>query len=137
METIIQWNCRGLRANLEEVELLMKSFSPSILCLQETLLNKQDVNFRQYTAYLHLLLEMAEHTVAVPCLLKRRHIVRYKWQSVLQAVAARISLFRPVTVCSIYLPPSSPINLNDLDALLVQLPSPIILLGVADIRVKA
>ena len=32
---IIQWNCRGLRANFEELELLMKNYEPVAICLLE------------------------------------------------------------------------------------------------------
>ena len=35
---IIQWNCRGLRSNREDIELLISKYSPAAICLQETLL---------------------------------------------------------------------------------------------------
>ena len=35
---IIQWNCRGLRSNREEIEWLISKYSPAAICLQETLL---------------------------------------------------------------------------------------------------
>ena len=38
-KSIIQWNCRGLRANYNEILILMSLFSPSVICLQETFLN--------------------------------------------------------------------------------------------------
>ena len=33
---IIQWNCRGLKANYEETLLLLKDYEPAALCLHET-----------------------------------------------------------------------------------------------------
>ena len=36
--TIFQWNCRGLRSNREDIELLISKYSPAAICLQETLL---------------------------------------------------------------------------------------------------
>ena len=39
-KTIIQWNCRGLRANYNEILILMSLFSPSVICLQETFLKQ-------------------------------------------------------------------------------------------------
>ena len=35
MAKIIQWNCRGLRANFEELELPIKNYEPVAICLQE------------------------------------------------------------------------------------------------------
>ena len=47
----------------------------------------------------------------------------------LQAVAVRVSSHRPVTVCSIYLPPGDRISLKQLTDLCDQLPSPYLILG--------
>ena len=47
----------------------------------------------------------------------------------LQAVAARVTLNRVVTFCSIYLPPSDHVAKTDLINLIEQLPSPFVLLG--------
>ena len=47
----------------------------------------------------------------------------------LQAIAVRVSLHRPVSLCSIYLPPNSPINIKDLQDLVAQLPPPVVLMG--------
>ena len=41
-KSIIQWNCRGLRANYNEILILMSLFSPSVICLQETFLKQSD-----------------------------------------------------------------------------------------------
>ena len=47
----------------------------------------------------------------------------------LQAIALRVTLHKVISVCSLYLPPSSPCDMNDLTNLLQQLPSPVVLLG--------
>ena len=47
----------------------------------------------------------------------------------LQAVAVSITLHRVITLCSIYIPPSSRLSAKDLDDLVPQQPSPFILLG--------
>ena len=39
---LIQWNCRGLRANFNELLLLLTGLCPSIICLQETFLKPTD-----------------------------------------------------------------------------------------------
>ena len=94
METIIQWNSRGLRANLEEVEMLMKSLTPSALCLQETLLNKQDINFRHCTDYhtAPIVRDSRAHGGFAVFVKKRVPHSQVQVTSVLQTVAVRVSL---------------------------------------------
>ena len=40
MNNILQWNCRGLRANFTDFRLLCDKYNPIICCLQETMLTK-------------------------------------------------------------------------------------------------
>ena len=47
----------------------------------------------------------------------------------LQAVAVQVHLHRLITICSIYIPPSSPCSSSDLENLWSQLPQPAMLLG--------
>ena len=48
--TIIQWNCRGFRANQNELSLLSEKFKPVAFCLQELLLSDSYVyNDQSYT----------------------------------------------------------------------------------------
>ena len=51
-KSIIHWNCRGLKANYNEVLILMSLFSPSVICLQETFLKQSDnVSFRDFNMF--------------------------------------------------------------------------------------
>ena len=52
-----------------------------------------------------------------------------KLDSALQAVAVSISLNETFTLCSVYLPPSSPTDIKKLDHLIDQLPKPVIVIG--------
>ena len=46
---IIQWNCRGFKANFNEIELLMQTHTPTVFALQETHLKESDnVNLKSY-----------------------------------------------------------------------------------------
>ena len=50
--TIIQWNCRGLRPNFEEICLLINNHHPVALCLQETFLKENDsTSFKYHSIY--------------------------------------------------------------------------------------
>ena len=49
---IIQWNCRGLKANNEAILLLLKDYQPAALCLQITHLKDTDnISIRYYNAF--------------------------------------------------------------------------------------
>ena len=52
-----------------------------------------------------------------------------KLDSTLQVVAVNISLNKTITLCSVYLPPSSPTDVKEVDHLIDQLPKPFILMG--------
>ena len=50
--TIIQWNCRGLRANYDDLQLLLNDYDPAVVCLQETYLKEpNNVTFRNYNLF--------------------------------------------------------------------------------------
>ena len=45
--SVIQWNCRGLRPNFDELTLLIVKYNPLAVCLQETFLKDTDnINVR-------------------------------------------------------------------------------------------
>ena len=57
-KSIIQWNCRGLKANYNEILILTTLLSPTVFCLQETFLKTTDkVNFKNYSLYNHIATE--------------------------------------------------------------------------------
>ena len=49
---IIQWNCRGLKPNYNEVFLLISEYNPSGFCFQETFLKLDDnISLRGFNIY--------------------------------------------------------------------------------------
>ena len=49
---MIQWNCRGIRSNREDIEWLISKYAPAAICLQESQLKpKHTPTFKHYTAY--------------------------------------------------------------------------------------
>ena len=128
---LIQWNCRGLKANFNELLLLLTGLFPSIVCLQETFLKPTDnINIRGYTLYNHnhQAGDMASggSTIVVNNSVPQSLI---PLNTNLQAVAVKITLHRTIHVCSIYLPPGDRFNIADLEHLLAQLPKPFIIMG--------
>ena len=51
MPIILQWNIRGLQANIEELDLLFSNSDPTVICLQETFLKEnKTINFKHYSS---------------------------------------------------------------------------------------
>ena len=49
---IIQWNCRGLKSNREDIELLISKYSSDAIYLQETLLSTHQTQaFKHHSAF--------------------------------------------------------------------------------------
>ena len=49
---IIQWNCRGLKPNFNEVSLLISEYNQSVFCFQETFLKPDDnISFKGFNIY--------------------------------------------------------------------------------------
>ena len=58
---IIQWNCRGLKPNYNEVSLLISEYNPSVFCFQETFLKPDDnISLKGFNIYNYVHTEMYE-----------------------------------------------------------------------------
>ena len=103
---LIQWNCRGLNANFNELLLLLTGLCPSIIFLQETFLKPSDnLNIRGYTMYNHI------HQAGVRASGGSYVIIndsvpqsQIPLNINLQAVAVKVTLHKTINVCSIYFP---------------------------------
>ena len=100
---IIQWNCRGLRSNREDIELLISEYSAAI-CSQETLLTPhQTQTFKHYSAYY----KSGIHGHGGVCILVKDKFIhsQVQFQADLQAVAVCITINnKTYTVASVYVP---------------------------------
>jgi len=130
----MQWKIWEMQANREERELsiLLWNFNPILVSLQETFLNPNKTTaFENYSFY-SLLGEESNETVhdgiaiLVNNAIPHSHI---QLNSSLQAIAVRATCHKTISVCSIYLSPSSKFNSNDFENLTAQLLPPILLLG--------
>ena len=130
MASIIQWNCRGIRPNLEELQLLIQNKNPMAICLQETKLNNKNcVSIKNYSSYFKNLTSEVAHGGVMILVSNSTPHSEITLVTELQAVAVRITSHRPISLCSVYLPPNMPISLRDLENLVQQLPAPVLLLG--------
>jgi len=131
MSSFIQWNMRGLQANQEELSLLLSQYDPTAVCIQETLLHtNKTASFKKYSYYgIPVVDNNGSMHGGLGILVKNTtphqqlHI-----NTGLQAVALRATCHKTITICSMYLPPSTACNITELEDLILQLP-PVLLLG--------
>ena len=132
MHFILQWNCRGLRANYQDLQTIIRWRSPLIIGLQETKLAPAvKSTVKGYSVFRK---DTDSETIAHGGVLLAVHhslpARQLPLRSSLQVVAARVHLVhRELTVCSIYLPPGIPLPLDELRRLLLELPAPVLVVG--------
>ena len=129
--SIIQWNCRGIKPNFNEVKILADQHKAVLLCLQETFLNDTDYTIRGFSCYNKICHDVGGRACGGVSVLVRDgathgHITL---NTTLQAEAVTVTSGKVFTVCSLYLPPSEPLDVPALEQLITQLPSPYMLLG--------
>ena len=128
---IIQWNCRGLKPNFNEINLLLNTENPVAFCLQETFLKDTDkIDFRGYKSF-NLFGPNDERASGGVSIIVNEKVPHssISLNTTLQAVAVRVTMHKAITICSVYLPPSLKLNPADLVTLVQQLPAPFMLLG--------
>ena len=128
---IIQWKCRGLKPNYNEVSLLISEYNPSVFCFQETFLKPDDnISLQGFNIYNYVHTDCLRPSGGASIFVKSSFLQRkIDLQTELQATAVSVTLDREITICSVYIPPSFSLNSQHLDNLLQKLPSPYILLG--------
>ena len=104
---IIQWNCRGLRSNYNDLAILLQEHSPTAVCLQETNLKPNtNISFKNYSiinCFGPANNERACWGVSILVKDGTPH-QQITLNTTLQAVAVNINCHRPMTICSVYLP---------------------------------
>ena len=131
MAFILNWNCNGFFTHYEDFKLLLHTYAPSIICLQETHFKSNFSptipNYSSFTVWPAQ--NVVAHGGVTLAVSSKLHAHRISLNTNLQAVAVQILAPQKITVCTIYLPPNIPLLQSDFNALLEQLPSPLILTG--------
>jgi len=129
MSVFIQWNMRGLQANREELSLLLSQYDPTAVCVQETLLrSNKTASFKNYSYYGISAVENNGSLHGGVAILVKNTTPHQQLHinTGLQAIALRA---KTLTICSIYLSPSTAYSITELENLIGQLPPPVLLLG--------
>ena len=131
--SVIQWNCRGLRLNLDELTVLIVKYNRLAICLQETFMkDTYNITVRGFNLY-HKCQETEDRASGGVSILVNENIPKniLKLNTNLQAVAVKVTAHKTITLCSVYLPPRNQLKFNpkDLQDVIDQLPSPFILMG--------
>ena len=132
MRFILQWNCRGIKPNHQDLQSIIGWRNPLIIGLQETkLAPATNCSIKGYSVFRK---DVDSNTIAHGGVLLAVHhslpARQVQLQSSLQAVAARVHLTRrEITVCSLYLPPGIALPVVELRRLLLELPAPVLVVG--------
>jgi ribonuclease HI len=126
--SFLQWNCRGLRANFDELQILLQKYCPAVICLQETFLNDTSLSLKCYSMF-HILNPEGNGggvSIAVDNTVPHSQV---QLDTQLQAVAVQLSIPHSITICSLYLPPHLKWTEDEITTLIHQLPEPYLLVG--------
>ena len=132
MHFILQWNCRGILPNYQDLQSVIRWRNPFIICLQETkLAPNMNCTIKGYAVFRK---DVQSQTIAHGGVLLAVHhslpVRHLSLRSPLQAVAARVHLnHREITICSLYLPPGVVFPVAELRQLFLELPAPVLVVG--------
>ena len=104
---ILQWNCRSVKANYEELNFLINEKKPVAVSLQETFLKDSDKFTLKYHSCYYKHCSDGDRASGGVAGIVNNNVPHHalKLDSALQAVAVSISLNKTFTLCSGYLPP--------------------------------
>jgi ribonuclease HI len=128
---ILQWNVNGFFTRLENIKLLINQLTPTCICLQETNFSSDYcASLRGFEHFFKNRLQGNRASGGVAIFVKPYTFPEQVLLNThLEACAVQIRFPLKVTICSVYLPNSSSLNVKDLNDLVNQLPIPFILLG--------
>lgn len=130
LSSLIQWNLASYRSKFAELKLLLRDFSPSCVCLQETLLRDlPGIPPSHYSLVQSRVTRPDGHERGAAILVhKSFNFQHFPLNTTLQAVAVTLRLSKAYTICSLYLP-HVPVSYQELHNLIQQLPRPFVLMG--------
>ena len=128
---IISWNLNSISAKYPFLQLLKHDFAPFVLCLQETNLEpSQNFTLKNYNFYRRDDIPDAHAKGGVAIAIQSKYRSdEIQLQTIIQAVAARTYFEKLLTICTIYLHHSLPLDQQELQKLFSQLATPFLVTG--------
>ena len=127
---LIHWNCRGYRANYEDIRALLSKLSPACFLLQETMLGLYTPHPPSgYTIHTSSTSNPVPGDGLAVLVRHGTPFLHLPLDTNLQAVAFRVRSNKLYSICNIYLPPNANVSIEQLTHLIDQLPPPFILAG--------
>ncbi len=128
---ILSWNCKGFYHHYEDLRLLLATYHPYVLCLQETHLRSNQIPaLSSYTVLTAMpAVNTHAHGGAMLAVKNSINFQKLDLQTDLQVIAIRIHTTHPATICCFYLPPHESLDTNTIQTILNKLPTPVILVG--------
>ena len=128
---LLQWNMSGFYNNFEELKLITSRYHPAAIMLQETNLKPdKNASIKNYNIIRKDRLNAERASGGVAILLHESidySIINIQTDIEICAIRARFQNL--LTLCSIYIPPSASLDINDLNNIIQQIPPPFILAG--------
>ncbi|KAE9523688.1 hypothetical protein AGLY_015906 [Aphis glycines] len=131
MTCIIQWSINGFYRRSIDINRVIYDLNPNIICFQETnFKNSHHPNLKNYTEYIKNRTTANRASGGVATFIKnnidsKEIIIRTH----LQAIVTLVELDKPIHICNIYIPDSSPFTTANIENILDQLSKPYIILG--------
>ena len=131
--SIISWNCRGIKTNFNKVKLLVKQESPVAICLQETFLKEDDrlPIIKNYNGYHNFSACANDKATGGTSIYVRNDVPQseIKLDTQLDAKAVIINQQKTVTLCCLYIPPSHRLEKTEIHDLYHKFITPALLVG--------
>ena len=128
---ILQWNIRGMTNKKKELLHIIQQYKVSVLALQETQLSSDYLFKIKHCTSIGKsgIFNRRQHGGVCLYIHEDAPFSQVQLDTSLQAVAATVKFRNRITICNIYIPPTSRISLKNLQDLYIQLPQPCTLIG--------
>lgn len=131
---LLQWNINGVVSHLDQLQCLVRSVSPLIVCLQESRLSaSQNPKLKNFDLYRFDFTGGGNACDGVCTFVHNTcHSSQVNITSNLQCVAIQVKLpyfVQPLSICNVYIPPHTHYLESDLSNIKNQLKSPFIIVG--------
>lgn len=128
---ISQWNPNGFYSKIDEIKLMINTFSPIALCIQETNFNNNHSgSLKNYKTFSKNRTNSLRASGGVATLISKQYPSKeISLSTNLETVEVKLFTKYELTICNIYIPNSQDFSYTDAQNIINKLPTPFVLLG--------